>query len=202
MTRTHVRDGSHFYSRICFAGRQGAGKDTAGLFLATHGYHRYGFATPLYELLYKLNPRVQVEGHLNPITLKHAVRLYGWDSLKRGKSPETRKWLQNLGQGIRDTVGEDVFIREADNRLTGKPLTTICDVCHANEVMWNRRTGGVLVWIDNPRIGPGINPDHVSERGPIREMADIEIRNDGSVEDFHLALENRLIPETHWRKNG
>lgn len=200
--RTHDVNGIPHYALIGVAGRQGAGKDTAGIFLGTYGYFRYGFATPLYELLLKLNPEVAVAGHSEPIPLQFAVKRYGWDELKRGKSPETRKWLQDLGQGMRETVGEDVFNREADKRLTGKPLSVICDIRHVNEVRYIRDRGGVVVWIDNPRVGPGINPEHISERGNIRELADMRIRNDGDIEEFQSTLETRLIPEMAWRKNG
>jgi len=198
--RTHVKDGASYYARIGIAGKQGAGKNVAGEFLHRQaGYSVYGFATPLYELLYLLNPEVRVEGYDYPWSVQTAVDKFGWDSLKRGKSPETRMWLQNLGSGMRKTVGEDVFIREAERRLAACQMSVICDVRHVNEVEWIKNSGGIVVWIDNCKVGPGINSSHESETQNIRELADIEVRNDGTLEEFWDRLEERLLPVVAWR---
>ncbi len=197
--RTYTKDGYSYYSRIGFCGLQGSGKDTSGDFLQKHGYMKYNFASPLYNLLYLLNPEVRVDGCYLPMPVQKAVGAYGWDSLKRGKSPEVRGWLQNLGNGMRKTVGEDVFIREAERRLSACPLSVICDVRYVNEVQWIQKSGGIVVYVDNPTVGPGINPGHESERQNIRELADIEVRNDGTLDDFYDRLEERLLPVVAWR---
>jgi len=56
-----------------------------------------------------------------------------------------------------------------------------------------------VVWIDNCKVGPGINSSHESETQNIRELADIEVRNDGTLEEFWDRLEERLLPVVAWR---
>lgn len=147
---------------IGLIGLAGSGKDTAAGALYELGYYRVAFAD----------------------RVKMLARSLGWDGKKDERG---RALLQDLGMAARrynpDTWVEFVQFLEEDCKLV------YTDVRFQNEADYIRSKGGIIVRIVRPGI---ISENHESELKQCEIPADIEIANDGSIEDLHNKIRNLI----------
>lgn len=115
----------------------------------------------------------------------------GWE---RGKDtfPEVRRFLQNLGQGCRQVLGEDVWVNLA---LRNAPERAVVpDLRYRNEFDAVKAKGGKCIRIDRPGFsGSG----HVSET----ELADVPddewdgiVLNDLGILDLQTTVVETVRP--------
>lgn len=179
---------------IGVTGYAGSGKDTfARALRLRHGFIRVAFADKLKNLAYDLNPILN-EFYLDELTsenvivnfyLKDLVDKVGWDRAK--KHDAVRHYLQSLGEAVRATLGEDAWLRAANETVeavmsAGKMDIVITDVRYENEASYVRSRGGKVVKIERPGL-IRVN-DHVTETNVDTLMADVKIVNDGSVTEL------------------
>ncbi len=146
---------------IGLIGLAGSGKDTAADALEKTHY-RYAFAG----------------------RLKSIARLFGWDGQKDERG---RALLQELGMAGRK-YDQDIWVNGI-KRLLGpevlKSKLVFTDVRFQNEADYVREHGGIVVRIVRPGI---ISGNHESELKQCEVAADIEIVNDGTIEDLHKKI--------------
>ena len=141
---------------IGLIGLAGSGKDTAAQALYEVGYTRAAFADRLKEM----------------------ARNFGWRGEKDARG---RALLQELGMAAR-RFDEDFWIRYVDKWIAYRRMVVYTDVRFQNEADYVRSNGGIIVRI----VRPGqIAENHESELKQSEIAADIEIVNDGTIEDLH-----------------
>ena len=143
---------------IGLIGLAGSGKDTAAAALYDiAGYKRVAFADKL----------------------KMIAFCVGWDGYKDERG---RALLQDLGMAAR-RYNPDVWVNDIDSLLEpGETGLVFTDVRFQNEADYVRSNGGIIVRIVRPGI---IAENHESELKQCEIPADIEIVNDGTIEDLH-----------------
>lgn len=144
---------------IGLIGLAGSGKDTAAEALVKLGYWRNSFAAALKDLAYE----------------------FGWDGQKDERG---RALLQDLGMAARrynPNFWIEQLIWPTKGRLFGVPQV-FTDVRFQNEADYVRSISGIIVRIVRPGI---IAQNHESELKQSEIAADIEIVNDGTIEDLH-----------------
>lgn len=160
---------------IGLTGYARSGKDSVAAVLAEYGYRRAAFAD----------------------ALKDIATAIGWDGSK-GALPncgrcgmlQGRRLLQVLGsEGCREHLGDDVWIRALERKLTPGLRWAISDVRYLNEAEAIRRMGGE-VW----RVSrPGTAPDgHASETGVDEITPDRTIYNYSTLEDLAVSVRHAL----------
>jgi len=155
---------------IGLSGYAGSGKDTAGEILVKHhGFTRVAFADRLKELALRINPDVA-----------QAVAASGWETAKREEY--VRRFLQDLGTQARQVLFADVWIRALFENLEPNKHYVITDVRFTNEADTVRKSGGLVVRISRPNVGP-VN-EHISETHMDDYDFDAHLMNDGSIDDF------------------
>lgn len=171
-----------WFRPIGLIGYAGTGKDWLAQQLIAAGddppFTRVSFADKVRELALRVDPILaygdsEIEG--GPIRLSDHVQAVGWEEAK--KDPEVRRLLQEIGTGVRDLVGEDVWVNAADviDRAHEGPVV-VTDVRFPNEARLIERLGGVLVRVIRPGVGP-VN-GHRSERALDGWAVDLTVLND------------------------
>ncbi|WP_370942593.1 hypothetical protein AB5J62_26275 [Amycolatopsis sp. cg5] len=157
---------------VGIVGRKRSGKDTiGGTLVRDFGYTRLAFADPLKSLAYSAGPLVQSGEPLAAV-----VDRYGWEAAK-DRYPEIRRFLQELGVGVRDTLGPDAWIKNLTDRvrLVHGPVV-VPDVRFLNEADELRARGFVILRVTRPGL---VDTDrHVSETESDAIRADLTVRND------------------------
>jgi len=164
---------------IGITGRARTGKDTlAKILMERYGYERLAFADPIREFVAHLVgalPKDLMDSKAKEKPLLHLG----------GKTP--REMMQTLGtEWGRNTVHPNVWVEcladeigflnwEEDN-------VVIPDVRFDNEAKMLRSLGGKIIHITRDAAAP-VNP-HVSEAGISPELIDLEIANNGSLDDL------------------
>lgn len=172
-----------YRTKIGLIGYAGSGKDTVAAHLVRHGFVRVAFADPVRDVLLSINPLVTTDG----MRLRDLVAAQGWDTAKR-QFPEVRELLQGLGAGVRDSLGESVWLDHALRRLDALPgPVVVTDVRFHNEAYTLRSRGYTLVWVRRTGVGPANS--HVSETGIPVERADVVLTNDGSIQELHAQVD-------------
>jgi hypothetical protein len=195
-------------SLIGITGRVNAGKDTLAAHLVQeYGYNHIAFSDPLYRLLEQLDPWIDTTEFYAKVSYKEWVELdtpkpqrfsrlleiFGWDRLKR-LSSEVRKYLQLLGtEGGRELHGYDCWIKIAEDKIDRYPgKYVITGLRFDNEFSFVKRNRGEIWLVKSVREVPA-DPNHASEAIIDYEpYADMIIRNDGSVPDFHQSIDSIL----------
>jgi hypothetical protein len=150
---------------IGLIGLAGSGKDTAADALVELGYWRNAFAAHLKDLAYN----------------------FGWDGKKDERG---RALLQDLGMAAR-RYNPNFWIEQIPwptkaGKISRWPQV-YTDVRFQNEADHVREHGGIIVRI----VRPGQVPEnHESELKQCEVAADIEIVNDGTIEDLHNKIRN------------
>jgi dephospho-CoA kinase len=151
---------------IGLIGLAGSGKDTAAKALYSLGYMRYAFADRVKNLAWR----------------------FGWDG---NKDERGRALLQNIGMAGRqyDPATWIKYVELMIEHETDPELIVFTDVRFQNEADYIRSKGGIIVRI----VRPGqIAEKHESELKQCEVAADIEVVNDGSIEDLHNKIRNLI----------
>lgn len=155
-----------------------AGKDS---FAAALGYQRLAFADPLKDLAAQCNPR------FGGVRLQKLSDELGWEFAKR--VPGVREFLQDLGAGVRETLGPDTWVKATFRGYDPTLPTVLSDVRFPNEIAAVQDRGGVIVRIDRPGVGAANG--HVSETAWNSVVPDFVVLNDGDL--GHLADEAEFL---------
>lgn len=164
-----------------------SGKDTAAEGLRQVGWVRIGFADAVRQMALAIDPLVTMAGGLR---LRALVDEVGWEEAKQ--NPDVRRLLQNIGtEAGREVIGENVWvdivarkIRAAE--LSGIPGVVITDCRFPNEIEFIKNSGGHVVRIVRPGVGP-VN-GHASETAADGIDADWTLDNDGTPEELQTKL--------------
>lgn len=148
---------------IGLIGLAGSGKDTAAKALYIKHYNRVAFADAVKNLAFE----------------------FGWNGLKDERG---RKLLQDLGMAGR-AYKESIWIDCVRERRIGLSNHVFTDVRFQNEADYIRGLDGIIVRIVRPGI---IAQNHESELKQCEIAADIEIVNDGTIEDLHNKIRNLI----------
>ena len=196
---------------IGLSGKAQAGKDTVGAHLVeAHGFKRLSFADALKDLALCVDPVVGAwlspDGEATDLDhLQELVSDAGWDEAKT--YPEVRRFLQNLGQGIRDLDPEFWIrqverqaIQEMNEQQTLGPNIVITDVRYRNEADWIRTWG--YVWrIERKDAGlDGDAAGHPSENDLNDYKFDGTIGNHTTIDDLHQLVDSAL--EGLWARDS
>lgn len=191
---------------IGLAGFARTGKDTVGkMLIENHNFTRISFASPVYKGLYDFNPVVatkifyhRTELGNSPeaikIRLQEIVDSIGWERAKV-EYEEIRTLLQRYGtEAGRNIHGQDCWVKLACEKIKAEPNVNfvVTDVRFPNEVQALKALGAVLVQVTRKGV-TSVN-NHISDKGLPDEMFNHFIRNNGTLEDLKLRV-NELIQE-------
>ena len=159
-----------------------SGKDTAAdFYCANFDFVKYSFAQPIKEavkVMFSLNED-HVNGHLKEVVLPDLE-----------VSP--RFLMQTLGtEWGRETVNTNVWLLAAQRKLAEKANLSgggfvIADIRFENEASFIRKNGGVLLHINRNDREKVLS--HASEQGVSFMPGDININNNGALDDLYLQL--------------
>lgn len=141
------------------------GKNTAAEVFADLGFRPVAFADALRELATRVNPYV-VPDQQKPNRYADLVADVGYEDAKaRG---DVRRFLQDLGTGVRDVIGENAWVSALTGKLYPGERYVITDVRFPNEARAITNLGGEVWRVQrlNPDGTPfdnGIGIDHPSE---------------------------------------
>lgn len=193
---------------VGLVGPKRSGKDTAAAALVEQrGFVRIGFADQVKDLALRINPIVSVTellsgGNVNIRWLREVVRDEGWESAKARAT--VRRFLQELGTGVRDSVGEDSWVNAWAIALTSgrhcpPEAVVVPDVRFLNEADalrgrqadWEaglsaRYDQALLIRIVRP--GLDLSDTHVSETEQLGITCDVELTNDSTPEALHAKV--------------
>jgi len=198
---------------IGLVGKKRAGKTTAAeVLVRERGFVSIGFADALKDLALRVDPIVTASEYWDEEHKAGTFRLSdyvgtpgGWEFAK--SLPEVRRFLQELGTGVRDIVGEYAWTDAWDRALTAgrhfpPPVVVVPDVrflSEAEAIRTDMRAQGnsLLIRIDRPTVDDG--DQHVSETELERIECDATIRNVHSRLWFE---DNVLDLVDHWLTTG
>jgi hypothetical protein len=164
---------------IAFTGSKRAGKTTAAQYFMDQGYTLVSFKSPILEEVIKNFPDL----------LKFFSGLYTKDiaTLLIEKPAGIRELLQNYGTDLRRTEDPDYWVNAWHakvNALGGNIV--VDDVRFLNEAEAIKDFGGKIIRVTRDT---GIAPDgHVSETEMSQIQVDLEIENNGTVEELYNKL--------------
>jgi hypothetical protein len=173
---------------IGITGKAGTGKDTLADYLVEkHGFHRYGFADPIKELLneffgWKPHQWLDRDWKESPQIIDGSIPGLSW-------SP--RQLAQWLGTEVgRNTFGQDCWIKRferyyecLDSFDPGATRFVISDVRFNNEAVAIRRMGGTIIHLT--RTGLNEVSSHISEAGIEGDFINIHYANNGTILQLH-----------------
>lgn len=183
---------------IALAGLARSGKDTvADVLVSQLKADRYAFAEPMKTMLSSVFGSHFHTGDRERICPEAGVSY--------------RYLMQTLGtEWGRNLIGQDLWVNLVDRRfndgrivherfsLTGsQPYTLVLTDCRfASEVAWIKSKGGIVIYVDRPGNMP-VGSAHQSEADETRELADLMLVNDGSLDDL-LAKARQLGNSLSW----
>lgn len=167
---------------IAFHGKAHSGKDTAfevakALIPNVKGY---AFAQKLKEYVcekYKLTK----EQVYDPVLKESYIEEYG---------KTVRQILQDEGQYLRETEGEDVFTRtvfesiEHDHKHNNMEYAIITDLRYENEAKLIKEKQGKIVHVIRPNHEGTLHSNHSSEKPLPEEYVDKLIMNDSTLDEY------------------
>lgn len=179
---------------IGLTGYARVGKDTAAEFIhKSFGYSRRAFADPLRQMAERIDPLVHRGGpfNTNGVRYTEALDIYGYEQAK-DLYPEVREFLKGLGNAAREILDKDIWVKACLNSLPR--YSVVSDVRFINEAerlrLWAKRHDGDALIVRISR--PGYKQESDFEREVDLIDADLVVENGGTVEDFHLRLEQSL----------
>lgn len=152
---------------IGLSGFARAGKDeTAKVLVEEFGFTQVAFADKLRDMIYALNPIVEVEfdgDWAEYICVQDVIDEFGWGGYKEtAYGDEIRRLLQRLGtEAGRQTLWDTIWI---DAAFAGQPQDAkivVSDARFFNEFDAIRQRGGEIWRVERPGVGPA--NDHASE---------------------------------------
>ena len=175
---------------IGLAGKKQSGKNTVATLLQDKfgvggktGFHSAGFADSLRELAIEVNPTFPEGSYVD------LVSELGYEEAK--KIDNVRKFLQNLGVGVRRVLGEDTWVNKFWKENGDKVNLAVTDVRFENESKSISNKGGVVIEVVNSRSGS--DDEHVSEQPLPRELISGYMHNEGSIEDLRKGVDTMAI---------
>lgn len=199
---------------IAMLGSSSAGKSAAAARLVErHGFQRVRFAAPLKDMLVVMGlTRAQVDG---PQCTRECP-----SDLLGGKTP--RYAMQMLGTDFRDLIDRSLWARitrkrVADAIVKGHTKFVIDDMRFLHEADMFREIGCKIIAIRRPSVEPtkfqlvwsrfpipkfmrvlcalafDIRSFHISETEWFRIGRDMDVDNDGSLDDLYTAIDGAVI---------
>jgi len=179
---------------IGLSGFARSGKDEAARVLVEeYGFVRVAFADKLREVLYALNPIVDMGFddflELQPVYVQEVIDAYGWDGYKETEyGTEIRRLLQRLGtEAGRQALWDTIWIDSAFAGLPDDAKVVVTDARFYNEFDAVRDRGGVVWRIEREGVGPANG--HASEMEAV-DYPHFErtLRNDGTLEEYRTLI--------------
>lgn len=169
---------------IGLTGYAEAGKDELADKLSDIGWVKIGFSDVLWNTALAINPILPIYGVI-PVRLRWIAKRYGYTRAKKFRA--VRRYLQWLGtEVVRQHIGEDVWVTAAMARAESirdeGANVVITNVRFPNEGIAIQDAGGFIVLVSRDGKGP-VN-DHASDAGLAFPMAEVEIENNGSIDDL------------------
>lgn len=160
---------------VALSGFARSGKDeTAKVLVEEFGFKQIAFADKLREMIYALNPIVDIEHYVHDEKflvrnsartryLQEVIDEFGWGGYKEtGYSGEIRRLLQRLGtEAGRQTLWDTIWIDAALTGLDANAKVVVSDARFFNEFDAVRARGGEVWRIERPGVGPANS--HASE---------------------------------------
>lgn len=181
---------------IGLSGYARAGKDEAAAVLVNEfGFVQVAFADKLREVLYALNPLVDVwrqwDAEPGSVYVKDVIDEYGWTGYKDTiYGGEIRRLLQRLGtEAGRQTLWDTIWIDAALAGLDENAKVVVSDARFFNEFDALRARGGYIWRIERPGVGPV--SDHPSEtEAPKYNRFSLFLHNNGTLEEWKELVAN------------
>jgi hypothetical protein len=182
-------------SLVGLHGHAQSGKNTSGDILTEEfGYEQISFAEPLKRLALFVNPVVKVApGYGITWTLQDIFDdladegITGDDAWEEAKKiGSTRRFLQKLGEGVREILGENTWVDYAMAKVEEGGKYAFTDTRFENEAQAILDRMGMVVEIKRPGVGP-VN-DHVSDQRLPDEMINLTVLNGGTIDDLRKEL--------------
>lgn len=184
--------------RIGLAGRAFAGKDAVAAVLGTdHGMHRVAFGDAIKTVARDLYDLSEDQVH-DPIGKETPDPRWPTPVFPGGVTP--RFLLQRLGTEVGRQVHPETWVVALERAIAraerghprdeaGRPWRwVIPDVRMENEALSVRRAGGIVIRVTRPRGPCTPGSAHATEAGADGIAADLEIINDGTLDDLRRAV--------------
>lgn len=172
-------------SVIGLNGRKQSGKDTAAQALIKRGYQRLAFADPVKQSALALDPYVRaMDGSFHRLTGLHEH--LGWELAK--EIPDVRRLLQRLGTEVgRDILSDrhSIWTNIAARAAYEHQRVVFTDLRFADEADLVRALGGMVIRIERPGEGAGVDETATHSSEVFDFEADCVIVNDGTIAELH-----------------
>ncbi len=171
---------------IGVGGRKGHGKDAFAHLLGSN-WEVIAMSDPLYEAVLRLDPPIKVSGKYMNISCFLREQCKGdWVVAKR--NPDVRQMLQKLGTDVvRDLIDVDAWVKMMKRKVlshiqAGRNIA-VTGIRFPNELQAIRQMGGLTVWVERTALDHEADT-HASEMSLKREDFQIQVSNNGSLEDL------------------